>query len=103
MKAAAATVVGEHLVVLSHGLMGSSHDFSYLASLLRKSGCDVLTSKANELQKSVKGAEIGGKALANEVMDMVKDQSSYKKISFVGNSLGGLYARYGKIKYFVSI
>ena len=81
-------------VVLSHGLMGGQTDLTLLANLLQDRGCVVLRSKANEYNQSVKGVENGGSSLAKEILDQVKESGHLKRISFVGNSLGGLYARY---------
>ena len=84
----------EHLVVLSHGLHGSRHDLTYLSDLLENAGCLVLRSSANEMLNSHAGVISGGSKLSDEVWNFLFMHSGVKKISFVGNSLGGLYARY---------
>eukprot|EP01038_Epipyxis_sp_PR26KG_P012177 gene12177-16309_t len=83
----------DHLVVLCHGIVGNRNDLSYLASLLESKGCVILRSKANEEFKSFLGVEKGGLELSNEVLEMKKMHPQLKRVSFVGNSLGGLYAR----------
>jgi len=81
-----------HLVVLSHGIMGGTKDLEYLAERLTRGGCVVLVSKVNALTNSLLGIEHGAKGLVREIEDVLRD-SLIDKISFVGNSLGGLYAR----------
>ncbi len=87
-------VAYDHLVVLSHGLHGCRHDLSYLAQKLQSSGCLVLSSSGNEHLESHNGVQEGALRLANEVRTIVKENAELQKISFVGNSLGGLYSRY---------
>lgn len=84
----------DHLVVLSHGLHGSRNDLTYLSDLLEKDGCLVLRSSANEMLNSHAGVVSGGSKLSDEVWNFLFMHSGVKKISFVGNSLGGLYARH---------
>ena len=74
--------------------MGGRNDLKYLSNLLEKNGCRVLKSKVNEKFKSVQGIVTGGESLAKEITDLIKEIPDLRKISFVGNSLGGLYARY---------
>jgi predicted alpha/beta-fold hydrolase len=84
----------DHLVVLSHGIMGSHTDLSYLSNRLQRIGCTVLNSKSNEFTKSLQGIRQGGINLADEVLAMKKINPHLQRVSFVGNSLGGMYARY---------
>lgn len=84
----------DHLVVLSHGIMGTGDDLGYLANLLETGGCMVLKSRSNENFKSFNGIKACGEALAKEILSCVQRNLNLKRISFVGNSLGGLYARY---------
>lgn len=84
----------DHLVVIAHGLLGFSTDLEYLSDLLREKGCTVLQSSVNEFTKSLAGVAEGGKNLADEIRKFTSTSSHFKRISFVGNSLGGLYARY---------
>jgi predicted alpha/beta-fold hydrolase len=84
----------DHLVVLSHGLHGGRHDLTYLAKGLEEKGCIVLRSSASEFLESHKGVREGGTRLAMEVLEAREQFPSLSKVSFVGNSLGGLYCRY---------
>lgn len=90
----------DHLVVLTHGIMGTGEDLGYLASLLETSGCSVLRSVANENFKSLRGFKTGGEELASEIVKCIAGNNKLTRLSVVGNSLGGLYARYAmKILY----
>ena len=84
----------DHCVVISHGIMGTRNDLDYLASQLEKRGVKVLKSVANERLKSLRGLAVGGEDLASEIVQFVKANPSLTRLSIVGNSLGGLYARY---------
>jgi hypothetical protein len=84
----------DHLVVISHGIMGTRDDLNYLAAQLEKNGCKVLKSVVNERLKSLRGLQTGGEDLALEIVDYIKAFPSLTRLSIVGNSLGGLYARY---------
>lgn len=84
----------DHLVVLSHGVMGTAQDLNYLGRLLEDSGCVILKSTSNENLKSLDGFKIGAERLADEIKKCVVANNQLKRISIVGNSLGGLYARY---------
>ena len=83
----------DHLVVLSHGIMGTGEDLGYLASLLETSGCTILRSVSNE-QNSLDGVKSGGEKLASEILGCIANNGQLKRLSVVGNSLGGLYMRY---------
>ena len=84
----------DHLVVLSHGIMGTGEDLGYLASLLETSGCTTLRSVSNEDRKSLDGVKAGGEKLASEILGCIAKNGQLKRLSVVGNSLGGLYVRY---------
>lgn len=83
----------DHLVVLAHGIMGTGEDLRFLASLLETSGCTTLRSVSNE-QNSLAGVKAGGEKLASEILGCIANNGQLKRISVVGNSLGGLYMRY---------
>ena len=89
---AASTAPQKHLVVLVHGLSGTAADLGYLARRLEAdASVRVLASGANEpFPRTLDGVDAGGARVADEVRQVA---SAYKTISFVGNSLGGLYAR----------
>ena len=82
----------KHLVVLVHGLSGTAADLGYLARRLEAdASVRVLASGANEpFPRTLDGVDAGGARVADEVRQVASD---FKTISFVGNSLGGLYAR----------
>ncbi|GMF20126.1 unnamed protein product [Phytophthora lilii] len=96
----------QHIVVLVHGNNGSAADFDAVeAALLAKFGerqMLIIKSKANEPDTSL-GVEIGGTRLAKEVVETVFEYdlspvvNSYK-LSVIGHSLGGLYARYALVQ-----
>ena len=89
---AAGTTPQKHLVVLVHGLSGTAADLGYLARRLEAdASVRVLASGANEpFPRTLDGVDAGGARVADEVRQVASD---FKTISFVGNSLGGLYAR----------
>jgi hypothetical protein len=94
-------VVTRHLLILNKceykiyvGLMGTSQDLEYLGCELKKDGCVVLQSSSNQLLKTLSGVREGGYSLASEIQIAVSKLHHLQKISIVGNSLGGLYARY---------
>eukprot|EP01083_Nonionella_stella_P155265 501369_1 len=98
---------GCHLFVLIHGLHGSVHDMEYMKSRLmenihRESECDahangvvVLISKCNSGWFCTRdGVDSGGERVCNEACEFVKCHKCLTHISFIGHSLGGMYARY---------
>jgi pimeloyl-ACP methyl ester carboxylesterase len=101
-----------HLIVLVHGWMGSSSELGYLHQALEKKAAVVQEShpetfylvysaKDNDGRTS-DGITAGGKRLATEVNRLIqdvadqvpKDKLKGISLSFVGNSMGGLLARY---------
>lgn len=92
-----------HLIVLVHGWKGDSKEMGYMKrSLLRESEKHpssrfvVHSSTVNEGRTS-DGIAAGGERLAAEVSDMIashRADDNVVTLSFVGNSLGGLYSRY---------
>eukprot|EP01040_Poterioochromonas_malhamensis_P004005 gene4005-4284_t len=80
--------------------MGSSNDLTYLAQKLRDEGYLVLQSKANELQHSLLGIADGAKKLKEEVLTVQSKNPKLERISLIGNSLGGLFARYAVMLLF---
>jgi hypothetical protein len=98
IEALSSSMSSNHLVVLVHGLGGAPTDLEYLATKLRGHSCLVLQSKVNEGLRSFEGVENGGRALATEIKEHIEQHGSsstpLQYISVVGNSLGGIYARY---------
>jgi hypothetical protein len=78
----------DHLIVLSHGLMGRKSDLNYLSEVLQKKGCLVLNSKSNEFLKTFNGVEKGAFLLVEEINEFKLSYPNLQRISFVGNSLG---------------
>ncbi|KAL4155051.1 hypothetical protein PRNP1_007165 [Phytophthora ramorum] len=96
----------QHIVVLVHGNNGSAADFDAMeGALLAKFGerqMLIIKSHANEPDTSL-GVEIGGTRLAKEVVEAVFEYDlspvvSTYKLSVIGHSLGGLYARYALVQ-----
>lgn len=83
-----------HLFVLLHGVGGSRHDLTFLASQISSafpdSCCHVVVSNEG---KTTDGVDYGGARAALEVMALLKTRS-FRTLSVVGHSLGGLYGRY---------
>lgn len=92
-----------HLIVLVHGWMGNSKEMRYMQDQLVKEAekhpsCRFLiySSTANE-DKTFDGIALGGMRLANEISEVISSHASSSPnvtLSFVGNSLGGLYSRF---------
>ncbi len=87
-----------HLVVLVHGFQGNSYDMKLIKNNLGlvNSSLVFLSSNANQDDTECDFEEMG-KRLANEVRSYLKEWSEggilFKKISFVGHSIGGLIIR----------
>ncbi|RMX65871.1 hypothetical protein KXD40_004289 [Peronospora effusa] len=95
----------QHIMVLVHGNNGSAADFDAMeTSLLTKFGerqMLIIKARSNELDTSL-GVDIGGARLAKEVVETVFEYDlcpivTKYKLSVVGHSLGGLYARYALV------
>jgi alpha-beta hydrolase superfamily lysophospholipase len=82
-----------HLVVLCHGILGYSLDLKYFADGLEKQGFVVLRSKSNEVYKSLDGLEVLAKNVKEEIMNVLEQNPQLSRVSFIGNSLGGLVVR----------
>eukprot|EP00961_Rhodomonas_salina_P252304 3410423-Rhodomonas_salina.1 len=93
-----------HLYVLVHGFNSKADHLKYLADHLRnRLGPSALVhaAKCNEarianpfMHPTHDGIDTGGERLAAEVREVVKRHPALKFISFIGNSMGGLFARY---------
>lgn len=84
----------DHLVVLSHGILGRSNDLSYLAGQLQQKGFNVLSSRSNEVYRTLEGVASAGERLKDEILSEVQERPYISKISFAGNSLGGIFVRF---------
>lgn len=92
------TTVTKHLVILVHGLYGNDKELDYLRQSMMEQASPghhliIYSAKCN-LGKTTDGIENGGRRLAKEVKDQIEQIDDKVSLSFVGNSLGGLYARY---------
>ncbi|KAL5549037.1 hypothetical protein UlMin_004268 [Ulmus minor] len=96
----------EHLVVMVNGINGSAADWTYGAEQFVKKLPDkvfVHCSKCNYARLTFQGVDKMGERLAEEVLNVVKNQCELQKISFVAHSLGGLVARYAIGKLYESV
>lgn len=93
-----------HVVVLVHGWMGDSSEMSYMQESLERQVASqqtessmfyVYSASANNGRTS-DGIEAGGKRLAQEIDAILGNAEGDRSItlSIVGNSMGGLFARY---------
>ena len=92
----AAASAPTHLIVLQHGLAGRVTDLRFLQESLQSLGQqDVLVhcGTCNE-GCTTDGIAAGGRRLAAEVLALVAANPGLRRLSLVGNSLGGCYVRY---------
>lgn len=109
------TDVSTHYVFLVHGWLGNSSEMGYLQKAIDQKASEYTNGNSKIItycptcndSKTTDGIANGGQRLAHEVTEYIKanelnksqpsDSSSRTRnvsISFIGNSLGGLYARY---------
>jgi pimeloyl-ACP methyl ester carboxylesterase len=96
-----------HLIVLVHGWMGNAQEMDYIKSSLEREGerypshkFVVVSPTVNE-GRTHDGIAAGGDRLAANVSQLIEqyqNEHSITTLSFVGNSLGGLYSRYAIAK-----
>ncbi|KAK8489788.1 hypothetical protein V6N11_046855 [Hibiscus sabdariffa] len=87
----------DHLVIMVHGILGSSSDWKFGAEQFVKSLPDkvfVHCSEQNMSKRTLDGVDIMGERLAKEVLEIIQENPNLCKISFVAHSVGGLVARY---------
>jgi len=91
----------KHLYVFVHGLGGSEDDLLALATELmtRDENSVILRVSCNTPMRSFDGVVAGGERIVDEVETFAEEYDEKRKgpltkISFVGNSMGGLYCRY---------
>ncbi|TYH24287.1 hypothetical protein ES288_A03G080000v1 [Gossypium darwinii] len=87
----------DHLVIMVHGILGSSSNWKYGAEQFVKRLPDkvfVHCSERNMATLSLDGVDVMGERLADEVLDVIQEKPNLSKISFVAHSVGGLVARY---------
>lgn len=90
------TPSGVHLIVLVHGLQGSSYDFQRFKNYLTIFYPDVIAfcSQCNE-GNTGSSIELTGERLSIEVFNYIEEwvHGELTKISFIGHSIGGLIVR----------
>ncbi|PAN07400.1 hypothetical protein PAHAL_1G332700 [Panicum hallii] len=87
----------DHLVVMVHGIVGSTADWKFGAEQFDKLLSDkviVHCSNRNMHRLTLDGIDVMGERLAQEVIEEINRRPCIKKISFVAHSVGGLVARY---------
>ncbi|XP_068650658.1 lipid droplet phospholipase 1-like [Aristolochia californica] len=87
----------DHLVVMVHGILGNTTDWSFAADKFVRTFPDkviVHSSESNILKLTLDGVDVMGERLAEEVVEVIKRKPQLRKISFVAHSVGGLVARY---------
>ncbi|KAK3154802.1 hypothetical protein QOZ80_2BG0195260 [Eleusine coracana subsp. coracana] len=87
----------DHLVVMVHGIVGSTADWKFGAEQFEKLLSDkvvVHCSNRNMHKLTLDGIDVMGERLAQEVIEEINRRPHIKKISFVAHSVGGLVARY---------
>ncbi|KAH9678634.1 DUF676 domain-containing protein [Citrus sinensis] len=87
----------DHLVVMVHGILGSSSDWKFGAKQFVKRLPDkvfVHCSERNMSKLTLDGVDVMGERLAQEVLEVIERKPNLRKISFVAHSVGGLVARY---------
>jgi hypothetical protein len=92
------TTAATHLVILVHGWMGNDRELGYLQDSMERQAQHtqpiVFHSAKCNLKRTGDGIVKGGDRLVEEVMGQINNIDGSVLLSFVGNSLGGLYARY---------
>ncbi|PKA50220.1 hypothetical protein AXF42_Ash017814 [Apostasia shenzhenica] len=89
--------VPDHLVVMVHGILGSTTDWQFGASQFVKSFSDKIMihcSECNMYKLTLDGVDVMGERLTKEVASVINSRSELMKISFVAHSVGGLIVRY---------
>ncbi|KAJ6808236.1 putative lipase [Iris pallida] len=87
----------DHLVVMVHGILGSTANWKYAANQFVQKLPDkviVHCSERNMYKLTLDGIEVMGERLAEEVTEVVNRRPEIQRISFVAHSVGGLVARY---------
>lgn len=93
----------DHLLVMVHGILGSTADWQYGANeFVKQLPDDVIVhcSEKNASMLTLDGVDVMGERLANEVLDVISRRPELTKISFLAHSVGGLAARYAIAKLY---
>lgn len=92
-----AAAAADHLVVLVHGILGSTDDWKFAADKFVLALPDKVIahcSDRNMNRLTLDGVDVMGERLAEEVTDIINRRPEIQKISFIAHSVGGLVARY---------
>ncbi|XP_072987401.1 putative lipase ROG1 [Typha latifolia] len=87
----------DHLVMMVHGILGSTSDWKFAADqFVRRLPDKVIVhcSACNMNSLTLDGVDVMGERLAEEVAEIVNRRPHIQKISFIAHSVGGLVARY---------
>ncbi|KAJ8513657.1 hypothetical protein OPV22_004091 [Ensete ventricosum] len=87
----------DHLVVMVHGILGSTADWKFAADQFVKMLPDkviVHCSERNMYGLTLDGVDVMGERLAEEVTEVINKWPDLQRISFIAHSVGGLVARY---------
>jgi triacylglycerol esterase/lipase EstA (alpha/beta hydrolase family) len=93
-------IQASHLVVMQHGLHGTTNDFAHFERLFQQyftqENVFVHCAKSNcqGIFQTYDGVDTGGERLAKEIQEISEKMPHLKKFSLIGHSLGGLYSRY---------
>ncbi|XP_008786261.1 lipid droplet phospholipase 1-like isoform X2 [Phoenix dactylifera] len=93
----AAASTADHLVVMVHGILGSTADWKFAADQFVRMLPDkviVHCSERNMHKLTLDGVDIMGERLVAEVLEVIDRRPEIRKISFIAHSVGGLVARY---------
>jgi len=83
-----------HLLVLIHGFAGSPKDFANFKNRVLKYDDEYVVLVIDNSGKTTDGVVNGAKRAAFQVKSTLEQNQNISKISVVGHSLGGIYARY---------
>ncbi|TMW58482.1 hypothetical protein Poli38472_010041 [Pythium oligandrum] len=92
-----------HLVVFQHGLLGNDADFQnyqlFFHQYFPTDEVFAYCAKSNatsmtRMFQTYDGIDTGGQRLADEIQQVAERLPRLEKLSVIGHSLGGLYARY---------
>ncbi|KAK5577466.1 hypothetical protein RB653_002407 [Dictyostelium firmibasis] len=89
----------KHLVIMQHGLHGTSLDFKTIRNHFLKQkdldNCIFISANSNShFLATHDGIDKIGERLCNEVKELYEQYNHPEKISMIGHSLGGLITRY---------
>ncbi|WOL05627.1 lipase [Canna indica] len=92
-----AAASADHLVVMVHGILGSTDDWKFGAHQFVSRLPDkvvVHCSEKNMHSLTLDGVDVMGERLAKEVIEVINRKPDLRKISFIAHSVGGLVTRY---------